>query len=323
MAKLVSDKDKISVAVIGVGHLGQWHARKLAALENAHLEAVVDIKPERAEKMAAELGCSAYETTEEFLSAKRKNPPVRAATVATPTSEHFGITSILLEAGIDVLVEKPLAADIGQAEGLVEKADSLGRILSVGHIERMNPAFRAARNKIKKPYLIESRRLAPFKERAKGVDVVRDLMIHDIDLAANIATWGAGNRAPTVVNAVGSSIITDKLDVARAHLRFDSGIEAFLLASRLHAAEVRELEVFDQLGCVHINCADRRAARYMPSAEGMVLEEIEVKQFDPLEEELKNFLHAVAARKPPIITGSDGLKSLATAIEIIEKIEGK
>lgn len=303
-------KDQISVAVIGVGHLGQWHARKLTAIDGARLECVLDADEHRAKSIGAELSCPAFSSINDLPGG------IQAAIVAVPTRNHFEIADYLLDRGIDILVEKPLAENIPEARQLVEKARRLGRILAVGHVERMNPAYQAAIGQFDRPFLIEARRLAPFKDRARGVDVVRDLMIHDIDLAFQIA----GGEAE-LVSAAGAGIITQKVDVARAHISFDGRVEAYLLASRLHAEEVREIEVFDSRGCLHINCRDKTTCRFQLEQDGMVSRSLNVRMADALEEELKNFIESARTRKSPAVTGEDGLKALAMADKIVGVIE--
>jgi predicted dehydrogenase len=309
----MSDKGrKISAAVIGVGHLGQWHARKIAAMRGVRLSAIVDTNIKRARKLANELGCRAYKSIDDLPQGT-----LDAAVIATPTVNHFEMADHLLTLGIDLLVEKPLAENVADAAKLVEKARRLNRIIAVGHIERMNPAYRASLGEIDHPFLIETSRLSPLKKRAIGIDVVRDLMIHDIDLAIQIA----GSCGMVVVEeAIGAKVVTDMIDVARVHLRFDSGVHAFMLASRIHADEMREIEIFDAKGLITINCLDRKAGRFKPDSAGMVYRAFRCRQTDALEEELKNFFGAVRKRSQPAATGLDGLKALSLCEEIIKRI---
>jgi len=304
------NKDEIFAAVIGVGYLGERHARKLAAIGGARLLCVVDKDAGRAQKIAEELSCRSFSSIADLPE------NVKAAVVAVPTADHFEVADRLLDRGLDLLVEKPITEDIAEARKMVEKARRLGRVLAVGHVERMNPAYRAAVGQFERPFLIEARRLAPLKDRARGVDVVRDLMIHDIDLALQI-----GNGEAELVSAVGASVFTRKVDVARAHIRLSGGAQIYLIASRLHAEEVREIEVFDSHGCLQINCRDKTARRFEQSPNGMMPHPLDVKMADALEEELKDFLEASRSRKGPAVTGEDGLRALVLADKIVRVIE--
>jgi len=305
----VSSDEKIPVAVIGVGYLGQWHARKLTVIDNARLVAVVDVETHRCNGMASELGCRAVEDYREIPDM------ARAAVVAVPTQKHFDVASYLLEAGMDLLIEKPLAADLTKASFLVEAAEKADQIMAVGLVERFNPGVIAGLAQIKGPKWIEARRLAPFKERTRNVDVVRDLMIHDLDIARAMA--GTEGK---VINAVGTTVLTGLPDSVRAHVRFDNGVEAFLEASRLHDGETRNIQVIDEAGRLLMDTRARAAFRYRPGPLGMEPRALPTTATDPLEEELRDFICAVAERGKPRVTGRDGIEALKLATEVLERI---
>ena len=301
--------EKIPVAVIGVGYLGQWHARKLAAMENARLVGVVDTESSRCNELAAELGCEAVEEYQKIAKL------IRAAVVAVPTREHFKVAEYLLCSGVDLLVEKPITADIKEANSLLKIAEKENRVLAVGLVERFNPGVIAAVKAIDGPRWIETRRLSTFKERTRNVDVVRDLMIHDLDIARTIA--GSEGK---VIAATGVTSLTGIPDAVRAHVRFKNGVEAFLEASRMHDTEVRNIEVFDKVGRLMINTRDRVAIRYLPGPNGMESCNLPATKTDPLDEELRDFLQAVAQRSKPRVTARDGIEALRLAIDVLKHL---
>ena len=303
----MSSSEKIPVAVVGVGYLGQWHARRMASIEGAQLVAVVDIESNRCNGLAAELGCRAIEDYREL-------PEIaRAAVVAVPTKEHFEVARHLLHSGMDLLVEKPLTADLDEAASLADEARKEGRVLAVGLVERFNPGVVAGLKTIKNPRWIETVRLAPFKERTRDVDVVRDLMIHDLDIVRTIA--GSKGR---VVDAVGTTVLTGLPDAVRAHVKFDNGVDAFLVAARLHDREVRRIEVFDDAGRLVMDTRARAAFRYRPGPTGMEPRTVPTAETDPLEEELRDFIRAVGERSRPRVSGKDGIEALRLASDVLK-----
>lgn len=225
--------DAIPVAVIGCGHLGTFHARLYAELSEAELVAVVDIHPERAETLARTLGTTASTDLGEVL------PRVRAVSIATPTTTHQEIAWRCLDAGVACLVEKPICETLAEGQALVQHARNLGLVLAVGHTERFNPAFAAARAELHRPRFIESHRLAPFVARSLDVDVVLDLMIHDIDLTLCLQP-----AAVESVDAVGVPVLTPGADIANARIRFADGAVANLTASRVSREKVRKIRFF-------------------------------------------------------------------------------
>ncbi len=305
----MTGSDEIPMAVIGVGYLGQWHARKLAGIEGIKLTAVVDRDSDRCNGLAEELDCTPVENY-------RKIPELaKAAVVAVPTVGHFEVARHLLEKGMDLLVEKPLGADLEKATLLADRADEMNLILAVGLVERFNPGVMAGLEAIEEPRWIETRRLAPFKERTRDVDVVRDLLIHDLDIACAIA-----GTEGEVVEAVSTSELTGIPDAVRTCVKFENGLEAFLHASRMHDGEVRDIEVYDKRGRMLINTRTRAAFRFKPGPLGMEPFALPTERKDPLEEELRDFAVAVKNRSRPRVTAREGIRALRLATDILNLI---
>ncbi len=307
----------VRVAVIGVGSLGQHHARILAALPGAELVAVVDRDPERARAIAARYSVPA-------LTDPRDLPgDVEAVTVAVPTVMHHDIACMSLEAGRAVLVEKPMTATLEEAEALVEAGERAGRPVLVGHTERFNPAVRAAAARIRDPRFIESHRLGVFTARSTDVDVVLDLMIHDLDVILSLVPSEVAD-----VEAVGVNALTDKADIANARLRFKNGCVANVTASRISTDRVRKLRVFESHSYVSIDYAQQAAVRFslIPGKGGRPMinrEEIAVEPEEPLAVELGAFLKRARGEEAPGVTAREGLCALRTAFEILARIGGR
>ena len=301
---------KISTAVVGVGYLGKFHAEKYAASPKAELVAVVDIDEKRAHEIGAPLGAEAL-TDCTGLAGR-----VQCASVAVPTRFHYQVARALIDAGIDVLVEKPLTADIAQARELVEAAQSKGVILQVGHLERFNPAIRRLEGVIREPKFVECHRLAPFVERGTDVDVVLDLMIHDIDVIASLV------RAPVErVEAVGVPVLTDKPDIANARIKFANGCIANVTSSRVSIKRERKIRFFQPDAYISIDYDQRRAQIYYKPAPGagwldIRAENIEIKDGDALADEIESFLDCVGSRALPLVGGAEGLRALEIASRI-------
>jgi predicted dehydrogenase len=299
--------EKIKAAVVGVGYLGKFHAEKYAASAKAELVAVVDIDGDRAREIAAPLGAEAL-TDYRALAGQ-----VQCVTVAVPTRFHFSVARELIDAGIDVLVEKPLTADIAEARDLVEAAKIKGVVLQVGHLERFNPAIRRLESVIREPKFVECHRLAPFVERGTDVDVVLDLMIHDIDVISSLV------RAPVErVEAVGVPVLTDKPDIANARIKFANGCIANVTASRVSIKRERKIRFFQPDAYISIDYDQRRAQIYYKPAPGagwldIRAENIEIKDGDALADEVESFLDCVRSRAQPLVGGTEGLRALEIA----------
>ena len=303
-------------AVVGVGYLGRFHAQKYLGLPNSQLVGIADPSEAARAAVAAELGVAAHADYRELLGR------VDAVSVVTPTPLHFEVAREFLEAGTHVLVEKPMTATVAQAEALIEVARRARRVLQVGHLERFNAAVRALQPMLTVPRFIESARLAPFKYRGTDVDVVLDLMIHDIDLIQSIV------RSPVVsVDAIGSSVFSQEIDIANARLRFANGCVANATASRVSLKTERRLRLFQDDAYVSLDLHQKvltviRKTGGM-TAEGMPqvdIQETSYEQGDALKAEIEAFLHAAATGQAPPVTGEDGLKALRTAVSITEQV---
>lgn len=300
-------EDTIAAAVVGVGYLGKFHAEKYAASAKAQLVGVVDIDETRAKDIAVSLGATAF-TDYRALFGR-----VQCASVAVPTRFHYQVARDLIEAGIDVLIEKPLTADIAEARELVETAHSRGVILQVGHLERFNPAIRRLEGIIKEPKFVECHRLAPFVERGTDVDVVLDLMIHDIDVIASLVRSEVKR-----VEAVGVPVLTDKPDIANARINFVNGCIANVTSSRVSLKRERKIRFFQPDAYISIDYDQRRAQIYHKPAPGagwldIRAENVEIKDGDALADEIESFLDCVRSRTLPLVGGVDGLRALEIA----------
>ncbi len=323
--------EPVPVAVVGCGHLGTFHARVYSRDPACRLIAVADIIPERAQKLAAELG------VEPLYDASMVIGRVAAASVATPTLTHEAIAGMLLAQGVDVLVEKPLAADPEAGARIVAAARNAGRVLGVGQIERCNPAFVAARSDLKSPRFIESHRLASFVPRSLDVDVVLDLMIHDIDLVLSLAASPLER-----LDAIGVPVITQAADIANARLRFGDGSVANLTASRVSGQRMRKIRFFERNLYLSVDLQNRRLERVrltplstrespepaappealMLAARGLRLDRasVEITEGDALVSQLAAFLAAVRGEGRPAATGEEGLRSLEVAVRVREAV---
>jgi predicted dehydrogenase len=308
---------KVRTAVIGVGYLGRFHAQKYAALPAAELVAVVDASEENRTRVAAETGCRAVADYRDILD------DVDAVSIATPTPLHYPIAKECLERGIHVLVEKPITTTLDEARSLVETAARVGRVLQVGHLERFNAAILALAGTLRTPRFVESHRLAPFKERGTDVNVVLDLMIHDIDLIQSLV------GAPIVsIDAVGSSVFSAGLDIANARIRYANGCVANTTASRVSMKMERKLRLFQDDAYISIDLQQKvlTVVRKPPPdsdlAKGQVLiEERTYDQGDALLHEIEAFLQSISTGSPPVVTGEDGLRALETATRITQMVQ--
>lgn len=306
--------NRTRIAVIGVGHLGQHHARILAAMPDVDLVAVVDKRPERAAEIAAKRG------TAPLTDASTLTGRVDAVIIATPTVSHVEIALPFVEAGAAVLVEKPLAANLTEADRLVEAAAARGTVLATGHTERFNPAVAAARPLVSSPRFIEIHRLGTFPERSLDIDVIFDLMIHDLDVL--LAVVGSD---VTSVEAVGVNVLTPRVDIANARLRFASGCIANVTASRISRDRVRKARFFQHDSYVSIDYAEQEVEAYQLVAQNggrLAIQggRVDIVTDEPLRLELADFVEAVRTRRQPTVTGRDGRAALALATQVTELI---
>jgi predicted dehydrogenase len=303
-------------AVIGVGYLGRFHAQKYASLPNSQLVGIADPSAAARSAVGAELKVAAHEDYRELLG------KVDAVSIVTPTPSHFEVAKAFLEAGASVLVEKPMTVTIAEGEALIEVAARLKRTLQVGHLERFNAAVLAVQPTLTIPRFIESARLAPFKHRGTDVDVVLDLMIHDIDLILSIV------RSPVVsVDAIGSSVFSKEIDIANARLRFANGCVANATASRVSLKTERKLRLFQDDAYLSLDLQQkiltviRKGNGVGPDGMPQVaIDENTYEQGDALKAEIEAFLDAVASGGPPPVSGEDGLLALRTAVSIAEQV---
>ena len=304
----------INVGVVGVGYLGKFHAEKYAASAKANLVAVVDTDEARAKEIGAVVGVEAA-TDYRALFGR-----VKCVSIAVPTRFHYQVARDFIDAGIDVLVEKPLTAEIDEARELVAAAQQKNVILQVGHLERFNPAIRRLEGVVNNPKFVECHRLAPFIERGTDVDVVLDLMIHDIDVIASLV------RSPVVrVEAVGVPVLTDKPDIANARITFANGCIANVTSSRVSLKRERKVRFFQSDAYISIDYDQRRAQIYHKPAPGagwldIRAENIEITDGDALADEIDSFLDCVAARTMPLVGGAEALLALEIASMISKQL---
>jgi predicted dehydrogenase len=307
--------DTVRSAVIGVGHLGKHHARILGALEGATLTATVDTVESRATEAAAAAGARVLTDYRELFG------HVDAVSIAAPTDLHHEIAMPFLERGVAVLVEKPMARTLEEADALIAAAQASGATLAVGQTERYNPAVAAVMPLVTSPRFIEVHRLGVFPDRSLDIDVIFDLMIHDLDIIAAMV------RSEVVsVEAVGVPVLTPKFDIANARLRFASGCIANLTASRISRERVRKIRFFQPDSYISIDYAAQdvegwrlvRRDGERPSIEGGALP---VQKDEPLRRELADFIEAVRENRPPLVDGPAGRAALALATRIAEKME--
>ncbi|MGH7894401.1 MAG: Gfo/Idh/MocA family protein [Candidatus Binatia bacterium] len=306
---------RLRAAVVGVGYLGRFHALKYAAHPDVDLVAVVDIDGNRCRAVATEVGAMALADHHALVGR------VDCASVAVNTQHHHAVARDLLVAGIDVLVEKPLTTTVEQGKELLECAVRGQRVLQVGHLERFNPAIRAIEGLVIQPRFIECQRLAPFTERGTDVDVVLDVMIHDIDLLLEMV------RSPLrAVEAIGVPVLTPSVDIAHARLRFANGCVANVTASRVSLKRERRLRIFQADAYFSVDFEQRqvRVCRREAGNGGrpsLSFEQLSVPEGDPLATEIAAFVRAVEARQTPPVTGWDGLRALEVAHVVRESVE--
>ena len=301
---------KIRVAVIGAGVFGRHHLRVLSQSLHATLVGVVDTDPERAAQAAAEHNCLTFATLGELKD------NVDAAVVAVPTSLHAEVGCELLESGIDVLVEKPIAADLASARRLVNTAAEHERILQIGHLERFNPGVVALKKIASIPLFFEIHRLSLFSPRSLDVDVVLDLMIHDLDIVLDMA-----GAMPEEIRAAGISILSDKVDIANVRLAFPGGCIANLTASRVSTERVRKLRLFQPHQYLSLDYQKQEAVAFTVGTNQQIgFQPLPVLKEEPLKLEIESFLEAVASRTRPRVPGEEGLRALEVARAILDKI---
>lgn len=312
--------DRINVGVVGVGYLGRHHARIYSELKNANLVGVCDIDAGRARNVAKDAGTVAFGTPEELIGR------VQAVSIVAPTVEHFALAKAFLESGVDVLVEKPITVTVEEADELIDIADSKGRIFQVGHLERFNSAVVKMVELTTTPKFIECNRLSPFPDRSTDVDVVLDLMIHDIDIILSLV------RSPVkYIHAVGIPVISRNVDIANARMEFESGCVANITSSRISLKKERKIRLFQPDTYISLNYQDQEIYAYHripnkkdPEAKpDIVGGKVKVKKEEPLKAELDAFLSCVAGRTRPLVSGREGREALKVAMWVQKEIQSR
>ena len=298
------------IGVVGIGHLGSYHLQKYQRIDGCRIVGVSDAIPERARKAAGLYGCEVVE------DCRRLAEMVDAVSIAVPTGAHYEVASVFLEAGVDALLEKPITVTLAEADALIALADRKKLIFQIGFVERFNPAVAALHKVMGRPLFIESHRLHPFFERGTDVDVILDLMVHDLDIILHFV------RSPVeTVDAVGVSVLSDKVDIANARLIFASGCVANITASRVTAKTMQKIRFFGIEGYHAVDFQKRELVSLARrnGADGQVAiteNPVEIIMQDPLDAEIRAFVRAVQDRTEPPVSGRDGRDALELALRI-------
>jgi len=305
------------VGVIGVGYLGQYHAEKYAAMDTVDLVGIADIDARR----AADIACR--HKTQAFTDFRELIGRVDAVSIAAPTPLHFEIGAAMLNAGIHVLIEKPISTSLKEARTLIDLAESKHVVFQVGHLERFNPAVVAVQDIITKPMFIESHRLSIYTGRSTDVSVVLDLMIHDIDLIL----YFVGSEVQSI-HASGAAVVSDHCDIANARIEFKTGCVANITASRISARNQRKIRLFQKNGYIAVDfskCEIMHIEQTHESGEALIpgtkIHQSRFLKGDALEEELRSFVGAIGACREPVVTGRMGYQALSLALEVIDQID--
>ncbi len=307
----------LRAGVIGVGYLGRFHAQKYAALPGVDLVGVVDADQARAEEVAGEVDTKAYTDYSELLDR------VDLVSIVVPTHLHFKVAKAALDAGVHILLEKPVTQTVAEADELIRIAEDKNLVFQVGHLERFNPAVVALGDVLKNPMFIESHRLSPFKPRGTDVNVVLDLMIHDIDIILNMV-----NSPVESINSVGVPVLSEEVDIANARLQFANGCVANVTASRVSREPMRRIRIFQPDAYVSIDYQSRKIGIFrkggqgipVPAIPNVTMDETSFSQGDPLFEEIKSFVRSVNEGLPPVVSGEDGKRALEVALWITRKL---
>ena len=310
---------KIRVGVIGVGYLGKYHAEKYCRMNNVQLVGVVDTDRSRAEDVAAAFGVRALTDCRDLFGS------VDAVSIVVPTEAHYSVGAEFLKRDVDVLIEKPITTNLEQADELIQIAESRGRILQVGHLERFNPAVIALKDIVRNPMFIESHRLSIFKDRSTDISVVLDLMIHDIDIIMNVVMSEIKS-----IHAAGAPVVCQHADIANARLEFESGCVANVTASRISIKNQRKIRLFQKDAYISVDFANREITLICQDEKqsnglipGMVIRQRSFSEADVLEAELVSFIGAVSTREAPEVSGHAGRKALEVALNIMDQINVK
>lgn len=302
----------LRTAVVGVGYLGQFHAEKYAAIEGSTLVGVVDSNPDRAAEIAAKVGATAYGDYRELIG------KVDAVSIVVPTQYHFDVARDFLAAGVHVLLEKPITVTVDEANELIRLAREKNLVFQVGHLERFNPVIVALKEYLTNPRFIESVRIAPFKPRGTDVNVVLDLMIHDIDIIQHIV-----GSPVKQINSIGAPVFTGEEDIANARIQFDNGCVANVTASRISLKSERRMRIFQPDAYIVVDFQNKKIAVFrkgegemFPGVPNIIVDEKEFSQGDALLAEISSFLECIRTGTQPAVSGEDGKRALETALLI-------
>jgi predicted dehydrogenase len=293
--------------VAGAGSMGRNHARIYSLLEGVELAAVYDADPHRAAAVVAEFGGRAVESLDEIAAA------CDLVSVAVPTVAHREVGCFLLEKGVHVLIEKPIAATVEDARALVDASRRCEKLLAVGHVERFNPVLKQLENRLTHPRFIEAHRLSPFPNRSMDIGVVLDLMIHDLEVILHLV------KSPVVsIDAVGVSVLTNTEDIANARIRFENGCVANVTASRISPERMRKIRVFQEDCYLSLDYQQQEGQMYAKVDTGITKFDVEIEKGEPLMGELQAFVDAVARGETPAVTGQQGMAALELALQVTE-----
>lgn len=302
--------DKVKVGIIGVGYLGTQHARILSYLEEAELIGVADVDFKKAVEIGNRHGVKYYQNYENMLD------EIDAGIIATPTSEHYSIALKFLEEGKSVLIEKPITQTVDQAEEVVALSQKNGAVLHVGHLERFNPAVEAIEGMISEPKFIEVQRLGSFSARSLDIDVVLDLMIHDLDIILALT-----KEEVKVIRSSGIHVLSEKIDIANARLEFGSGCIATLTASRVHQGKVRKLRIFEPTSYYSVDYIDQEVKVFPLNGYQTDIKSLKINKEEPLKKELLNFFHCIRDGKKRKVSGEEALRALKLAYSVLNEVE--
>ena len=317
IGSLVICMNMLKVGVIGVGYLGRFHAQKYAAMEGVELVGVADVDARQAAKVAEECRCKVFVDHPSLLQ------EVDAVSIVVPTSKHFAIASDCIDAKVDILLEKPMTVTLDEADDLIRRCEEKGLVLQVGHLERFNPAVQAMEPLLTLPVFIESNRISTFKNRGVDVDVVLDLMIHDIDIILNII------QSPLkTIHTVGAPVVTATTDIANARLIFENGATANVTVSRISRTNIRQMRIFQPGSYINVNFATKKIMTIKLTDEilesGMPRQDVDVRSFaagDALRSEIEHFVGHVRNRTRPIVSGHEGRRALDVALQVMDQIK--
>jgi predicted dehydrogenase len=301
----------LRVGVIGVGYLGQHHARIFSGLEGVELVGIADIDCKKTEEIAGKYNCGSFSGYADLVK------KCDALSIVTPTTTHHALAMDCLNAGKDLFIEKPITERLDEAREIIEAAQEKDLILQIGHLERYNPAIIAASEMIKAPKFIEAERLSPFLGRGTDVDVTLDLMIHDIDIVLSMV-----HSKVKEIRATGDRIMTGRIDVAKAWLEFENGCKALLTASRLSTEKMRKLRIHQEDAYISVDYQSQEVRRYFKVGTDISFDVVKPENKEPLKEELSDFVSCVKTRKRPMVSGKEAMDALEIVLAINEMLKG-